>query len=48
MMSSRKKLREVKADLRGPDKEDDHPDIKEMRRRLLDLAKESVELGLFK
>ena len=41
-------MREVKEDLRGPDKEDDHPIIMEMWRRLLYLAKESDELGLFK
>ena len=41
-------MREVKTDSRGPDKEDDHPIIMEMWRRLLYLAKESDELGLFK
>ena len=41
-------MREVKTDLHGPDKEDDPPDIKEMRHRLLYLAKKSDELWLFK
>ena len=48
-IEERKKfIREVKEDLSRPDKEDDHPDVKEMRRRVMDLVKESVELGLFK
>ena len=41
-------MREVKTDSRGPDKEDDHPIIMEMWRRLLYLAKEYDQVWLFK
>ena len=39
--------RERKEDIASPDKEDDHPMIKEIRRRTLDIVHEFAEIGAF-
>lgn len=41
-------VQEVKKDLCAVDKDDDHPDLKEMRRRILDLVNEGIELDIIK
>jgi len=45
---SRKFIREVKRDLATEDKEEDHPDLLEMRRRIMDLVREAVEADFLK
>ena len=39
-------IQDVKDDLSRPDRVDDHPDVVEMRRRMMDLVKECCELGM--
>ena len=46
MNEKAKFIEDVKKDLNGPDSEDHHPDVKEMRRRVMDLVKECYEQGL--
>ena len=46
MNEKTKFIEDVKKDLNGPDSEDHHPDVKEMRRRVMDLVKECYEQGL--
>ena len=46
MNEKAKFIEDVKNDLNGPDRGDHHPDVKEMRRRVMDLVKECFELGM--
>ena len=41
-------MHEIEEELCAPDEADDHPNIIEMRRRILDLIKEAAELHFLK